>query len=95
MKFCKKYWLKYQIRKYERFLLEEGVQEAARSKRNILIGLESKAIISDDSTGRIYLPQNEQGQTEISRILALGAENHPEEARRYVVYQKMLRRLER
>lgn len=95
MKFCKKIWLSYQIRKYEKFLLEEGMQEAAARKKNVQFGLEGKAIISDDPFERIYLSQNEEGQTDISPILALGAEKHHEEARRYIIYQKMLKRLKR
>ena len=95
MKICKKIWLKYQIRKYERFLLEEGMQEAVNRGKNIQFGLEGKAVISDNPFERIYLPQNEEGKTDISPILALGAERHKEEARRYIVYQRMLKRLER
>ena len=44
---------------------------------------------------QIYLPKNREGRTDISPILALGAERHQEEARRYIVYQKMLKRLEK
>ena len=92
---CKKIWLKYQIRKYEKFLLEEGMQEAAHRGKNVQFGLEGKAVISYNPFERIYLPQNEEGKTDISPILALGAEKHQEEARRYIVYQKMLKRLEK
>ncbi len=95
MKFCKKIWLKYQVRKYEKFLLEEGMREASSRGKNIQFGLEGKAIINENPFERVYLPQNEEGQTDISPILALGAEKHQEEARRYIVYQKMLKRLER
>ncbi len=95
MKSCKKIWLKYHIKKYERFLLEEGMQEAANKGKNIQFGLEGKAIISDNPFERIYLPQNEEGRVNISPILALGAEIHQEEARRYIIYQKMLKRLEK
>jgi len=95
MKFCKKIWLRYQIRKYERFLLEEGMQEAINKRKNIQIGLEGKAVINENPTERIYLPQNEEGRTDISPILALGAEKHQYEARRYLIYQKMLKRLEK
>ena len=95
MKICKKIWLKYQIRKYERFLLEEGMQEAVNRGKNIQFGLEGKAVISDNPFERIYLRKNEEGKTDISPILALGAERHKEEARRYIVYQRMLKRLER
>lgn len=95
MKLCKKIMLRRYVRKYERFLLEEGIKESARRGKNIQFGLEDRAIISEDPYERVYLPQNEQGQTDISPILALGAENHPEEARKYLGYRKMLERLER
>jgi len=95
MKLCKKIWLKYQIRKYEKFLLEEGIQEATNRGINIQFGLEGKAIISNNPFERIYLPQSEEGKTDISPILALGAERHQEEARKYLVYRRMLKRLER
>jgi hypothetical protein len=95
MKFCRKIWLRYQVRKYEKFLLEEGMQEAAKRGKNIQFGLEGKAIINENPFERIYLLQNEEGQTDISPILALGAEKHQEEARRYIIYQKMLKRLQR
>ncbi|MEK6914631.1 MAG: hypothetical protein AABW83_03185 [Nanoarchaeota archaeon] len=95
MRLCKKIWLKCQIRKYEKFLLEEGMQEAADRGKNIQFGLEGKAVISDNPFERIYLPQNVEGKTDISPILALGAERHQEEVRRYIIYQKMLKRSER
>lgn len=95
MDICKKIWLKYQIDKYGKFLLEKGVEEAARRGKNIQIGLESKAIINDDIFENIYLPKNSKGHIDVSQILALGAENNPDEARRYVVYQKMLERLKK
>lgn len=95
MKICKKIWLKYQIRKYERILLEEGMQEAANRGKNVQFGLEGKAVINDNPFERIYLPQNEEGKTDMSPILALGAEKHQEEARRYIIYQKILKRSER
>lgn len=95
MKFCKKIWLKYQVRKYERFLLEEGMQEAANRGKNIQFGLEGRAVINENLFERIYLSQNEEGRTDISPILALGAEKHQDEARKYIIYQKMLKRLEK
>lgn len=95
MKLCKKIWLRYQITKYEKILYEEGIREAKRKGKNIQFGLEGRAVINDNILDTIYLPQNAAGQTDISPILALGAEGHPEEARRYVVYGKMLKRLER
>jgi len=95
MKMCKKLWLKYQIRRYEYFLMEEGMREAAKRRQNIQFGHEGKAVINEDPFERIYLQQNEQGQIDISPILALGAEHHQEEARKYLIYEKMLRRLKR
>ena len=92
---CKKIWLKYQIRKYERFLLERGMDEATSRGKNVQFGLGSKAVINNNPFERIYLPQNEEGKIDISPILVLGAERHQEEARRYIVYQRMLKRLER
>lgn len=94
MKICKKIWLRSQIRKYESFLLEEGMREAAEREKNVQFGLEGKAVINDNPLERIYLSQDGEGKTDISPILALGAERHQEEARRYIIYQKMLKRLE-
>ena len=95
MKFCKRIWLRYHISKYERILMEEGIMEAARRGKNIQFGLEGRAVMNDNIVDTIYLPQNERGQTDISPILALGPKNKKDEARRYIVYQKMLARLER
>ena len=95
MKFCQKIWLKYHIRKYEKFLLEEGMRGAARMGKNIQFGLEGKAVINENQFENIYLSQDETGKTDISPILALGAKDHREEARKYIVYQKMLKRLKR
>ena len=95
MKICKKIWLRYQIRRYERFLLEEGMQEAANSGINIQFGLEEKLITNEGSSDIIYLQRNEVEQIDISQILALGTKKHQEEARRYIVYKKMLKRLDR
>ncbi len=92
---CKKIWLKYQINKYESFLKVEGIKEAARRGKNIQFGLEGRAIINDNILENIYLPQNGEGHINISKILALGAEGNQEEARKYIVYQKILERMER
>jgi hypothetical protein len=94
MKLIKKLWIKYQVRRYEKFLLKEGIKEAKNRNKNIQIGLESKLVINDDCFQRIYLPENERGQTDIAPILALGAENHPEEARKYLDYRKKLENLD-
>lgn len=94
IRICKKIWLKYHIRKLEKFLLVEGMREAAKRRKNIQIGLECKAIINEDIFENIYLPQNSKGQIDISPILGLGAENNLGEARKYIIYQKILKRLE-
>ena len=70
--------LKHYIRKYESQLMQAGVMEAARRERNIQIGLEAKMIINPNPFERIYLPQNQEDQVDISPILALGAENLPD-----------------
>ena len=95
MKFCKKLWLKRQIKKYESFLLKAGVEEAKRRGKNIHMGLEGRAMINDDIYEMIYLDQNEEGQTLIAPLLALGAENNYEEGRKYYLYGKMLERMDR
>ena len=95
MKLCKKLWLRHYIKKYERFLSEEGIKESSKREKNIRVGLEYKATINENPFETIYLPQNEKGQTDISPILALGAENHFEEARAYILYNHMLRRMKR
>jgi len=95
MEICKKYWLKYQINKYGKFLLKEGIIEAKRRKKNIHIGLQGKLIVNEDPLERIYLPESDDGEIDISPIISLGAENNPKEARKYVVYSKMLNRMYR
>ncbi len=95
MKSCKKYWLKYQIRKYENFLLKEGIREAKKTDKNIRLGLEETLRINDNPFSSIYLPKNENGKINISPLLNIGAKNNPEEARKYIIYQEILKRLER
>jgi hypothetical protein len=95
MKFCKKLKLKRLIKKYESFLLREGVKEAKRRGKNIHMGLEGRAMINDDIYEMIYLNQNEKGQTLIAPLLALGAENRYEEGRKYFLYGEMLERMDR
>jgi len=95
MKVCKKIMLKYQIRKYEKILLVEGIREAKNRGKNIQFGLEGRVVINEDIFENIYLAQNERGQTDISLILALGAEVNYEAGRRYYLYGKMLQRMER
>ena len=95
MKLCKKLWLRYQISKSEKALLEEGMQEAKERGKNIQFGLEGRAVLNRNILETIYLPQNENGQIDISSLLSLGAESLPDEARRYVLYKKMLERMKR
>tara|TARA_B100000315_G_scaffold226834_1_gene234108 strand:+ start:2884 stop:3267 length:384 start_codon:yes stop_codon:yes gene_type:complete len=94
MKFCKKLWLKYQIKRYNDILLKAGMEEAHRKGKNLRFGLEGKAIVNNDIFNTIYLPENEKG-IDTSQILSLGAEVYPEEGRKYLVYSRMLDRLER
>lgn len=78
MNVCKKFWLIYQIKKHERFLIEEGFRRLDVLHKPIT-----------------YLEVNMGGKTDISPLVALGAEENPEEARKYVVYTRMLDRLKR
>lgn len=95
-KFCKKIWLKHQLKKYERVLLEEGFSQAAQENRDIQLGLEEKLSINkNDNSNDIYLHKNKEGEIDISPILYLGGKKKREEIRRYVVYEKMLKRLEK
>ena len=76
-------------------MLDEGIQEAAFRGKSIHIGLEKKMIINQDPFQRICLSQNQYGQTDISPLLALGAEENPEIAKRYCVYSRLLERMNR
>jgi hypothetical protein len=93
IKFCKKIWLKHQIKKYNDFLLREGIREAHKRGKNLQFGLEGKAVVSENVFDNIYLPETENG-IDVSKILSIGAEIYPEEGRKYLVYSKMLNRLE-
>lgn len=93
MKICKKLWLGYQIRKYGKFLLSRGIAEAYKRDKNLQIGLEERMIVNNDIFQNIYLPRGEFGKIDVSKLLNFGAENYPQEARRYIVYRKMLDRL--
>ena len=93
MKLFKKIWLRYQVRKYEKFLLEEGIREARDKRQNIHFGIEDKLVINKDPFSRVYLPDNPDEGVDVSPLLAMGAENNPEEARKYIVYRKMLDRM--
>jgi hypothetical protein len=75
-------------------LLKAGMEEAHRKGKNLRFGLEGKAIVNNDIFNTIYLPENEKG-IDTSQILSLGAEVYPEEGRKYLVYSRMLDRLER
>jgi len=94
MEICKRYQLNKKIREYETFLLKAGIDEAKRRGKNIRFGLEGRAVINGDIYQTIHLSQDENG-LDISPILALGAENHPDEARRYYLYGKMLERMKK
>ena len=85
--------IKYQIEKCENSLLQEGVKEAYRRKKNIQFGLEGKAIVNIDIFENIYLNQDETGKINIFPILALGIEKAPEKAERYFDYLKILKEL--
>ena len=95
MKICKRFWLKYQVKKYEKFLMTEGVREAYRRGKNIRLGLEETAEVSDNRLDNIYLPKDEDGMIDVRQLLALGAENYKDEARRYLIYRKMLSRMDK
>jgi len=93
MKYFKKIWLKYQVKRYERILLDEGLKKAKEEGKNIQLGIEGKLIINEDPFSRVYLPDNPDEGVDVSPLLAMGAENNPEEARKYIVYRKMLDRM--
>jgi hypothetical protein len=69
IEFCKKLWLKYQIVKHEKILLEAGIEEAYKQRKNIQMGLGEKLVTNKDVLENIYLPKNEQGQLDISASL--------------------------
>ncbi|MBS3082146.1 hypothetical protein J4416_04415 [Candidatus Pacearchaeota archaeon] len=75
---CRKVCLEHQIKKYENYLLEEGLRVANSREMDF-----------------IHLPKNEAGQTDISKILSLGAEDNADIGRRYLVYKRILERLQR
>lgn len=96
MKLWKRMWLKYQIDRYESFLLEEGMGEAARQGINIQFGgLEGRTVINENIFERIYLPTAGEGKVDATQILELGAKNHPEEAKKYYDYQDRLESLKK
>jgi hypothetical protein len=94
MRVCKELWLKYQIRKYGNVLLKAGMKEAFRRGKNLRFGLEVRAMANDNVLNTIYLPENEKG-IDASQLMFLGIEAYPEEGRRYLVYSKILDRLQR
>ncbi len=95
MRVYKRMHLKYLIRKYHKFLLREGMREAARRGLNIQIGLEAKAISPNntDPLESTYLPEVAPGQIDSREILSLVADRYEEVWRKYYLYQKMLDRL--
>lgn len=93
MNFLKRLYLTSQIRKNEKILLNEGIKTAKTLGKIIQIGGECPFEINNLPSDRIYLPQNSVGQIDISPLLVLGAENHPNEARRYISYERLLNRL--
>ena len=94
-RFFKKIGLRYQIKKYGVFLLREGLRELHNRGTNINLGLEGRAVARDDNLSYVYLRQNKNGQIDDRPIIALGIEKHQKEGRKYVVYSKMLTRLEK
>ena len=70
------------------------MEEAHRRDKNLRFGLEGKAVVNDDIFNTIYLPENEKG-IDVSQIFSLGAEVFSKEGKRYLIYSKMLDRLER
>jgi hypothetical protein len=90
MNIFKRLYLKYRIRKDERFLLAEGIREARRQK--LEIDLESgERLTFDDAQGKIYLPAAKGGKIDVRSLIALVADNYPTITQRYLDNKKKLR----
>lgn len=95
MNLCKKIWLKYQIGKFEHFLLKAGIEKAYRRGMNLKFGSRARTEVNDNIFYTICLPENEKGKIDISQLISLGTEIYSEEGKKYEVYCKMLNRLEK
>ena len=83
-------YLKWRINRDENFLLEEGIREAKKRKLEIDLGSEGTLSL-DNAEGSIYLQDREDGKVNSTELVALGAQNHPKVADRYLANKKQLK----
>lgn len=90
MNIFKRLYLKYRVKKDEKFLLAEGIREARRQR--LEIDLESgEKLTLNDAQGKIYLPASKGGKIDVRSLIALAAENYPAITQRYLDNKKRLR----
>lgn len=86
----KRIYLRWKVRRDERFLLQEGLREAHASGLEINVATEY-IIDPKEKKGGLYLPpEDNQGNVDITPLIQLGAKTHPKIARRWLENRKRL-----
>lgn len=83
-------YLKWKVKRDERFLLQEGLRAAHESGLEVNVATEY-IIDPKEKKGSLYLPpEDHQGNVDITPLIQLGARGHPKVARRWLENRKRL-----
>lgn len=87
----KLYWLRYQIKKYWKYLVAEGLDQVHRDGKNVQIGHVYKIISKNNKNifDNIYLPQVDDKHVSSMELLYMCARNLPEIAWKYAAYNRL------
>lgn len=83
-------YLKWQVKKDENFLIEQGIKKAHKQRLEINFGTKYRFTL-ENKKGRIYLPPSENG-IDVRDLVALVADDYPKITKRYISNREKLRR---
>lgn len=83
-------YLKWQVKKDENFLIEQGIKKVCKQKLEINFGTEYRFNYGNKKA-RIYLPPSEKG-IDVRDLVALVADDYPKITKRYISNREKLSR---
>lgn len=81
--------LRYKVKRDQNFLLREGLRRANEQGLEIQVA-DEYVLDPKEKKGAVYLPPEENGRVDVVPLIQLGAEEHPEIARRWLENRRRL-----
>lgn len=84
MNCIKKAYLSWQLERDKKFLVSQGMERAKEKGLEINVATEYRMETGEERRGTTYLQPTEEGQVDVTELVALIADDHPERTKRYL-----------